>query len=90
MNGLEIKQALHAKGFTFAMLAQELDCRANVLTAIAYRKNVSRRAADAIAKALGKPVTEVFNDVPSYKVTPLPKGKAKSDKQAELRQLLAS
>lgn len=25
MSGLQIKQALHAKGFTFAMLAQELD-----------------------------------------------------------------
>ncbi len=88
MNGLQIKQALHAKGFTFAMLAEELDCRANVLTAIAYRKNVSRRAATAIAKALGKPIEVVFDDVDSYRKPQLPKGTARTEKQNELRQLL--
>jgi len=86
----QIKEKLHAKGFTFQMLAIELGCHANVLTAVASRKGVSHRAASAISLALGKTLTEVFPDVDSYKKSPLPKNGDKAQKQAELRTLLAS
>jgi lambda repressor-like predicted transcriptional regulator len=90
MNGQEIKQALHAKGFSLAMIAEAIECHPNVLSNVIYRRGISKPAADAIAKVLGTPVTDLFPDVPSYARTRLPSGKAKAEKQATLQQLLAS
>lgn len=88
MNGEEIRQALHAKGFTLTMLADELGVHSNLIRAVIHRRGTSKSAADAVAKVLGKSVTQVFPDVPSYAGIGLPK--PTDAKRAELRQLLAS
>ena len=90
MTGLEIKNALHTKGFTFQMMADELGCNSNVFTSVIYRRTVSRRAADMICLALGKPMHDVFPDVESYKKEAIPQGFNRAEKKAELRALLAN
>lgn len=90
MNGSEIRQALHAKGFTLTMLAEELGVHSNLVRAVIHRRGTSKSAADAIAKVLGQPVTEIFPDVPSYAAPGLPNPNQREAKRAELRQLLAS
>lgn len=88
MKGTDIKQALHKCGVSLAMIAETIQCHPNVLSNVIYRRGISKPAADAIAKVLGKPVTEVFPDVPSYARERLPSGKNKAAKLAELQQLL--
>lgn len=90
MEAEAIKQALHEKGFTFSMIADELGMAPNMLSGVCYRRTTSKKAAEAIAKILDKPVTEVFPDVESYSKPRLPTGNAREAKRAELRQLLAS
>lgn len=85
-----IKQALHAKGFSFTMIAEALGVGPNAVSAIASRRGQSKRVADAIAKALEMPVEEIFPDIDSYKRDRLPCGKEKDAKRAELAKLLAS
>lgn len=88
MNGDEIRQALHAKGFTLKMIADELGVHSNLIRAVIHRRGTSKSAADAVSKLLGKPVTAIFPDVASYAGTGLPK--PNEAKREELRQLLAS
>lgn len=90
MEAEAIKQALHEKGFTFAMIGEALNINSNVVSGVCYRRTTSKQVAVAVAKCLGKPVTEVFPDVESYRRTRLPRGNARLAKQAELEQLLAS
>lgn len=90
MEAEDIKQALRAKGFTFAMLGEAINVNANVVSAVCYRRTTSSHVAQAVAKALGKPVTEVFPDVDTYQKPPLPRGAERATKAAELQQLLAS
>ena len=72
------------------MIGEALAVNANVVSGVCYRRTTSKTVAEGIAKAIGKPVTEVFPDVESYKQVRLPKGRAREAKQAELQQLLAS
>ncbi|WP_027670067.1 helix-turn-helix domain-containing protein [Rheinheimera baltica] len=90
MEATAIKQALYDKGYSFAMIGEALDVNANVVSGVCYRRTTSKGVATAIAKVLEKPVTEVFPDVDSYRKGRLPKGNARTAKQAELQQLLAS
>ncbi|GAB2927595.1 hypothetical protein [Rheinheimera gaetbuli] len=90
MEATAIKQALYAKGFSFAMIGEALGKGANVVSGVCYRRTTSKDVATAIAKVLDKPVTEVFPDVESYRKGRLPKGNARAAKQAELMHLLAS
>lgn len=90
MKAEAIKQALHAKGFTFSMIANELGMTPNMISGVCYRRTTSKNAANAIAKILGKPVTEVFPDIASYRKPGLPTGISLEAKRAELRELLAS
>lgn len=85
-----IKQELYAKGYSFAMIGEALSVGANVVSGVCHRRTTSQSVASAIAKVLGKPVTEVFPDVESYNKVRLPKGTARAKKQAELMHLLAS
>jgi len=85
-----IKQALHDKGFTFAMIGEALNINSNVVSGVCYRRTTSKQVAEAVAKALGKSVSDVFPDVESYQRPRLPRGSARVAKQAELQQLLAS
>lgn len=84
-----IKQALHAKGVSFSMIAEALGIGPNAVSAIASRRGQSKRVADAIAKVLERPVEEIFPDIESYKRGRLPSGDAKDAKRAELAKLLA-
>lgn len=90
MEAAAIKQALYAKGYSFAMIGEALEVNSNVVSGVCYRRTTSKAVATAIAKVLDKPVTEVFPDVDSYRKGRLPKGNARAAKQAELQQLLAS
>lgn len=90
MEAEAIKQALYAKGFTFAMLGQALQVNANVVSGVCYRRTTSLSVAQAIAKALDKSVPDVFPDVDSYQRPRLPRGAERVAKAAELQQLLAS
>jgi transcriptional regulator with XRE-family HTH domain len=90
MEAEAIKQALRAKGFTFALVGEAIQVNANVVSAVCYRRTTSNPVAQAIAKALDKPITEVFPDVVSYQQPRLPRGADRAAKAAELQQLLAS
>ena len=90
MEAEAIKQALHDKGFTFAMIGEALSINSNVVSGVCYRRTTSKQVAEAVAKALGKPVTDVFPDVESYQRARLPSGRDRAAKKAELLQLLAS
>lgn len=90
MEAEAIKQALRAKGFTFAMIGEVLRVNANVVSAVCYRRTTSHAVAQAVAKALEKPIHDVFPDVPSYAKPSLPRGAERIAKAAELQQLLAS
>lgn len=84
----QIKKELSARGFDFSMLAQALGKSPSLISKVAARKARSRAVADALAKALNKPVEQVFPDVTEYHSAPLTKAE-KQKKQRELAALLA-
>jgi lambda repressor-like predicted transcriptional regulator len=66
MDPFEIKQGLAKKGCSIAIIARALDLSNTTVSTTIHRKGQSKRAAIAIAKVLGKPVENVFPDVPAY------------------------
>ncbi|GAB3021620.1 helix-turn-helix domain-containing protein [Bowmanella dokdonensis] len=92
MDSKQIRQALHDKGFTYQMLGKQLGIHAQTFSNVAARRASSYHAAEAIAKALGKSIIEVFPDVPSYRHGPQLRqdAKTKAAKERELAALLNS
>jgi lambda repressor-like predicted transcriptional regulator len=91
MKPYEIKAEIHNKGFSCAMLARTLGTSPNAISGVINRHTTSTRIATAIAKVVGKPVTEVFPDVGTYDGSTKSMMKQQRVERAEeLRQLLAS
>lgn len=92
MDSKAIRQALIARGFTYALIAEQSGINATTLSSIVNRTTTSYPAALVIAKCLGKTIKDVFPDVPSYHngIRRLKLDDAqKRQKGAEIAQLLA-
>lgn len=60
MSPREIKAALTLAGIKPIQIARELKITPTTVSAVIARRSTSRRVFEAIAKAIGKPVDEVF------------------------------
>lgn len=80
MTPQEIKAELQARGYSIAMLAEVIGKSGALVGAVINKKLVALPTAKAIAKAIDKPVLEVFPDVPSYQTA------ARANRQ-DLREL---
>lgn len=66
MNHQQILEALKENGVSFSSLANATNRTYQSLTAVSKRDSKSKKAADIIAAGVGKPVSEVFPDIPEY------------------------
>lgn len=66
LSGDDLLQSLHDVGLTFSDLAKLLRVTPQHVRGVAHRKTYSARIAKAIAVAIGKPLVDVFPDVPQY------------------------
>lgn len=67
MHPEEIKAALRIKGITLVALATELGLSRSMVTQVIHGYARSKRVEDRIAKALGKPVSAIWNHKPSLR-----------------------
>ena len=88
MNPEKIKQAIEDKGFSLSLIAESLGIGSPTVSAIIHRNSTSLRTANAIAKVIGREVTEVFPDVPQYLRPPKMSKKARQLKLQQLNDLL--
>lgn len=72
----EIKKALKNNGLNFSALAGASGRTYQSLTQISERKSKSQPAAKIIAAGVGKPISEVFPDIPEYLEPDKEQGKA--------------
>jgi len=84
----QIKQELKAKSCSFAIIAKVLDKAPSQVSAVANGSQTSREIAEAIAKALDKPIKTVFPKTTSYHAPLI--AISKSEQVEHWRQLLAS
>lgn len=89
MDSDQIKRELRAKGFDFSLIAEALGKSPSLVSKVAARKARSRPVAQALAKALGLSVKEVFPDVPEYAYDAMSPTE-KAAKREELKALLNS
>lgn len=87
MDNTEIKKELAKRGFDYSMLAAALQKSPSLVSKVAARKARSQVVAQAIAKALGKPIETVFPDIEAYHI-PAVNAELRKQKQAELIALL--
>ncbi|RUO59422.1 helix-turn-helix domain-containing protein [Pseudidiomarina insulisalsae] len=66
MDSQKIKMELAQRGYDFSMLAKALGKSPSLISKVAARKARSYVVAQALAKALQRPVEEVFPDVEQY------------------------
>lgn len=66
MDSQKIKMELAKRGFDFSMLAKALGKSPSLVSKVAARKARSRTVALAMAKALDRPIEEVFPEVEAY------------------------
>jgi len=86
MKRADILKNLNEKNLNFSIVAEALDVAPGHVSAVAGRKATSKRVADALAKAIDKPLDEVFDDVPEYHVAAI---KPRSERVASLKELVA-
>lgn len=84
----QIKQELKANGCSFAIIAKVLDKAPSQVSAVASGSQTSREIAEAIAKALEKPIKTVFPNTTSYHAKLI--ATSKSEQIEHWRQRLAS
>jgi hypothetical protein len=92
MDSKAIRQALIARGFTYALIAEQSGIHATTISSTVNRTTTSYPAASAVAKCLSKSIKEVFPDVSSYHngIRRLKLDETqKKQKAAEIAQLLA-
>lgn len=86
MDSQKIKMELAKRGFDFSMLANALGKSPSLISKVAARKARSRLVAQALAKALERPIDEVFPDVEEYHHD-VPR--AAQDRKQKERELIA-
>lgn len=84
----QIKKGLAEKGYDFRMLADVIGKSPSLVSKVASRQARSRIVAQAIAKALGLSLADVFPDVPAYQHLTATDPSERAAKQAELKRLL--
>ncbi|GEA12702.1 hypothetical protein KUL49_30770 [Alteromonas sp. KUL49] len=88
MTPTEIKAELNQRGYSIALLAEVLNKTPVAVGAVINRKLVAKPTAESISKAIGKDVSEVFPDVPSYH-TPC-RAATREQKKIELQKQLSA
>ncbi|RUO31407.1 XRE family transcriptional regulator [Aliidiomarina sanyensis] len=88
MDKNQLKKELALRGYDFSMLAEALDRSPSLISKVASRQATSRFVADAFAKIIGKPVAEVFPDVPEYQKPAKTTSEQRLQKKDELKKLL--
>lgn len=66
MDAKRIRELLHAKGYNFTRIAKVVGMSDVYVAMVADRKRHSHLIAVAIATAIGRPINQVFPDVPQY------------------------
>jgi lambda repressor-like predicted transcriptional regulator len=91
MEPQEIKALIREKGFSLALIAEQINKSPNALSGVIHRRTTSTVIASAIAKVIGLPITQVFPDVRTYtNPVHLRDKKLRKQKSEELAMLLAS
>ena len=89
MDKNQIKKALAEKGYDFSIVAHAIERSPSLISKVVARQARSRIVAMALAKAIDKPIQEVFPDVEEYH-NPLPTSSSgRARKAAELAKLLS-
>lgn len=89
MDKNQLKKELALLGYDFSMLAQALNRSPSLISKVAGRQAKSRVVAEAFAKLLNRPVTEIFPDVPEYS-NDVPTSKASREARTEqMKRILA-
>jgi transcriptional regulator with XRE-family HTH domain len=66
VNGKQILQSLKLCDLSFTDIANALEVTPATISMVAHRRSDSRRIAEALAMAIGKPIEKVFPDRPQY------------------------
>ncbi len=66
MDYKEIHEALKQKGLNWSICAEAFGRSASHIMNVAARRAGSKHVAIKLSKAIGKPISTVFPDVPSY------------------------
>ncbi|MDN7123312.1 helix-turn-helix domain-containing protein [Pseudidiomarina terrestris] len=88
MDSNKIKKELAQRGYDFSMLAKALGKSPSLISKVASRKARSQSVAAALAKALDRPIEEVFPDVESYHGAVVTSKEDREQKERELVALL--
>lgn len=88
MDSQKIKMELAKRGFDFSMLAKALGKSPSLISKVAARKARSQAVAVALAKALERPIEDVFPDVEEYHHGVPPNRQDRKQKERELLALL--
>lgn len=88
MDSQKIKMELAQRGFDFSMLAKALGKSPSLISKVASRKARSHAVAVAIAKALDRPIEDVFPDVSEYHSAVPKNRRERKQKERELIALL--
>ncbi|TQF69572.1 helix-turn-helix domain-containing protein [Pseudoalteromonas luteoviolacea] len=91
MNSDQRKQAIQEKGYSLQMIADAMGRSISTISNVVSGRDVSAPTANAICKIVGIPVQTFFADCDVYSKAPtVVRGKARKDKVAELREILAT
>lgn len=85
MERADILKNLKEKNLNFSIVADALKVAPGHVSAVAGRKATSKRVAEALAKAIGQPLSEVFDDMPEYHDAVV---KPRAERVANLRELV--
>lgn len=66
MDSRDILSSLKSVGINFSIVAEAIGVSTNMVSSVAARKSTSRRVAHAIARAIDKPIEQIFPDKPEY------------------------
>lgn len=66
MDAKRIRELLKRKGYNFTLIANVVGMSPEYVALVASRKRQNHSIAIAIATALGRPVDQIFPDVPLY------------------------
>ncbi len=85
----QIRMELGKLGYDFSMLAEAIDKSPSLISKVASRQAKSRFVAEAMVKILGKPMQEVFPDVPEYQLAKPASAAERISRVDKLRSMLA-
>lgn len=87
MDASEIKASLSTRGYSLSLIADAMERSPSLISKVVCRKATSIDVAKAIAKVIGKPLEEVFPDVPGYQRRLIPSRSETAEYQKVVKRL---